>query len=228
MDLLLDLIKKNEINIYDIPINFITGEYLKALQQSIYSGIEVQVEFLYLASTLLSIKTRMLLPKTDGEEEDPRIDLVEQIIVYSQFKQLSDSLEQRMIQNLKSFDRLKNPYIHMAYEDFIIEEDVEVLDSIMKELTKRLKELSFDSSEKSSTGIIKKDPYNVEDFISKIMKNLVAFKSTSLKRLVTKADKQFIITSFLAILELLNSGLIDYHQEDNFKEIYLEKSNEQH
>ena len=75
LDLLLDLIKKNEINIYDIPINFITEEYLTAIRQNIDLGIEVQVEFLYLAASLINIKTKMLLPRSIDEDDDPRMDL---------------------------------------------------------------------------------------------------------------------------------------------------------
>ena len=98
LDLLLHLIEKNKIDIYDIPIVEITNQYMEYIRQMQREDLNVMSEFLVMAATLLDIKCRMLLPKEvneDGEEEDPRRELVEQLLQYKMYKYMADELKER-------------------------------------------------------------------------------------------------------------------------------------
>ena len=100
LDLLLHLIDKNKIDIYDIPIVEITNQYMEYIEAMEQSDLNVMSEFLLMAATLLDIKCRMLLPKEvneDGEEEDPRQELVEQLLQYKMYKYMSYELKDRQI-----------------------------------------------------------------------------------------------------------------------------------
>ena len=100
LDLLLHLIEKNKIDIYDIPIVEITSQYMEYIRQMEREDLNVMSEFLVMAATLLDIKCRMLLPKEineEGEEEDPRAELVEQLLQYKMYKYMSYELRDRQV-----------------------------------------------------------------------------------------------------------------------------------
>lgn len=217
LDLLLDLIKKNEINIYDIPINFITQEYLDTLRQSVEQGIEVQVEFLYLAATLLNIKTRMLLPKASDDEEDPRTDLVEQLIAYSRFKIVQEEFRVLFDKNLDSYDTVFDPNSFNLKTNYTLQFSLDKLSSSFKNLLNDVK------SEYSDDILIVKERYKTEDLINTIKRKLFDIDKFTLKEISKNKNKEYLITSFLAILELLNSGLIVCKQDGLFSEITIEK-----
>ena len=106
LDLLLHLIDKNKVNIYDIPIAMITDQYMEYVSQMKKEDLDVVSEFLVMAATLLDIKSRMLLPKEvdeDGNEEDPRAELVEKLIEYKLFKAMSMQLKDRQIDAVKTY-----------------------------------------------------------------------------------------------------------------------------
>jgi segregation and condensation protein A len=103
LDLLLDLIRKQEINIYDIPIAQITAQYLASMQQAMELDIELNAEFIYMAATLIQIKSKMLLPRDPAlkelgiEEEDPRQELVNQLLEHERFKSAAEMLHQKRV-----------------------------------------------------------------------------------------------------------------------------------
>ena len=221
LDLLLDLIKKNEINIYDIPINFITQEYLNTLRQNIELGIEVQVEFLYLAATLLNIKTKMLLPtkNEDEDEDDPRTNLVEQLIVYNRFKMTQSDLSTLFDKNLLSFDKNLDEDLFNTDVKYIISYNKDNLYSTFSDLILNQKQAAS-----SNEFLIVKERYKTEDLVLNIKKILFSGEGTSLREISNKQNREYLITAFLAILELLNSGLIKCEQDSPFAEIYLRKN----
>ncbi|MDD7761971.1 MAG: segregation/condensation protein A [Firmicutes bacterium] len=217
LDLLLDLIKKNEIDIYDIPINFITKEYLNAIRENTIRGIEVQVEFLYLAATLLNIKTKMLLPKKeDIEDDDPRTNLVDQLIVYSRFKYAADELSNRYNYNLKSYDRLMSADLFSNESIYIIQYNLDRLSSITNNIIK-----NFISREDFEEEAIISDKYTIEELSNYIVEKVNILGKTSLRELSKDRDKEFLITAFLSILDLLNSEKIVYSQNNLFDDIYI-------
>ena len=119
LDLLLHLIDKNKVNIYDIPIAMITEQYMEYVNQMDKEDLNVVSEFLVMAATLLDIKSRMLLPKEvneEGEEEDPRAELVEKLLEYKLFKYMSYELKDRQMDAEKSF--YKSPTVPKEVEAY--------------------------------------------------------------------------------------------------------------
>lgn len=219
LDLLLDLIKKNEVNIYDIPINFITQEYLDTLRQNADMGIEIQVEFLYLAATLLNIKTKMMLPSKDEEEDDdPRVNLVEQLIVYNRFKMTQADLFALLDNNLLSYDKSLNEDVFNTNVVYTISYNKDNLFNTFNSLINDKKQALA-----SNEILIVKERYKTEDLVQDIKNILLKDNDISLRKISNNKNREYLITAFLAILELLNSGLIVCKQESAFTDIYLSK-----
>ncbi len=219
LDLLLDLIKKNEVNIYDIPINFITQEYLDTLRQNADMGIEIQVEFLYLAATLLNIKTKMMLPSKDEEEyDDPRVNLVEQLIVYNRFKMTQADLFALLDNNLLSYDKSLDEDVFNTNVVYTISYNKDNLFNTFNSLINDKKQALV-----SNEILIVKERYKTEDLVQDIKNILLKDNDISLRKISNNKNREYLITAFLAILELLNSGLIVCKQESAFTDIYLSK-----
>nr|WP_075573642.1 segregation/condensation protein A [Ezakiella massiliensis] len=219
LDLLLDLIKKNEVNIYDIPINFITQEYLDTLRQNADMGIEIQVEFLYLAATLLNIKTKMMLPSKDEEEDDdPRVNLVEQLIVYNRFKMTQADLFALLDNNLLSYDKSLDEDVFNTNVVYTISYNKDNLFNTFNSLINDKKQALV-----SNEILIVKERYKTEDLVQDIKNILLKDNDVSLRKISNNKNREYLITAFLAILELLNSGLIVCKQESAFTDIYLSK-----
>lgn len=219
LDLLLDLIKKNEVNIYDIPINFITQEYLDTLRQNADMGIEIQVEFLYLAATLLNIKTKMMLPSKDEEEDDdPRVNLVEQLIVYNRFKMTQADLFALLDNNLLSYDKSLDEDVFNTNVVYTISYNKDNLFNTFNSLINDKKQALV-----SNEILIVKERYKTEDLVQYIKNILLKDNDISLRKISNNKNREYLITAFLAILELLNSGLIVCKQESAFTDIYLSK-----
>ena len=124
MDLLLDLIKENEIDIYDIPIFKITEEFLKYIENMKKLNLTLTSDFILMASTLLEIKSKMLLPKKEAlddeeVEEDPRLDLVESLLEYKKYKEASEILKIQEEYESKSFYKLRTEIFSMSEMDFL-------------------------------------------------------------------------------------------------------------
>lgn len=218
LDLLLDLIKKNEVNIYDIPINFITQEYLNTLRQNADMGIEIQVEFLYLAATLLNIKTKMMLPSKDEGDDDPRVNLVEQLIVYNRFKMTQADLFALFDNNLLSYDKNLDEDVFNTNVVYTISYNKNNLFNTFESLINNKKQ-ALESNE----ILIVKERYKTEDLVEDIKNILLKDNDVSLRKISNNKNREYLITAFLAILELLNSGLIVCKQESAFTDIYLSK-----
>lgn len=218
-DLLLDLIRKNKIDIYDIPINEITSQYLEYLSKASALNIEIRVEFLYLAATLINIKTNMLLPKDVDDDENLQSNLVEQLILYSKFKFQSEVLRKLYDKNKLSFTR----YTDLNYFDIgtyfkVVGSTYRLNSSINRLLNGALEDENADSQ-----TVIFKDKYKVESLAQSIIEDINKLNKLDFSKVVNKKEKNFIITAFLAVLELLNQGKINFYQEENFSDIYLEK-----
>ena len=144
LDLLLHLIEKNKVDIYDIPIVEITNQYMEYIRQMQREDLNVMSEFLVMAATLLDIKCKMLLPKEvkeDGEEEDPRQDLVEQLLQYKMYKYMSYALRDRQVD--ADLILYKNPTIPDEVLEFVEPVDLDLLlgDLTMVQLKKVFRKL---------------------------------------------------------------------------------------
>ena len=142
LDLLLHLIEKNKVDIYDIPISLITEQYLEYIDALKDEDMDIASEFLVMAATLLDIKCRMLLPKEeneDGQEEDPRQELVEKLIEYKLYKYMSYELKDRQIDANRNLykepsipDEIKNYVPPIDYDELAKDMDLSRLNNIFK------------------------------------------------------------------------------------------------
>lgn len=222
-DLLLHLIKENKIDIYDIPIALITGQYLQYIEMMKELSLEIAGEFLVMAATLIHIKSRMLLPPEEEippeEQEDPRIELVQRLLEYQKFKEGALSLRQREEEWMKVFR--KEPMSGEADEGELYLFDINLFD-LLEAFKKILDKAPPD------VGSITKETLTVKDRMSLIMEIIegqeaVRFEEvfgigTDQEESVTRVQ---LIVTFIALLELIRLGLAKAYQEREFGKIWV-------
>lgn len=230
LDLLLHLIDKNKIDIYDIPIVEITNQYMEYIREMQKKDMNIMSEFLLMAATLLDIKCRMLLPaevNEEGEEEDPRAELVEQLLQYKMYKYMSYELKDRQM------DGEMQMFKESTIPDEVKEYEVPVdLDELLDGLTlARLNHIFQDIMKKqhdkidpvrSSFGKIEKEEVTVEDKLEYLNQYITSHKKFSFRQLLQKQkSKTQIVVTFLAILEMMKMGTIWVEQENTFDDIMI-------
>ncbi|WP_026494416.1 segregation and condensation protein A [Butyrivibrio sp. WCD3002] len=230
LDLLLHLIDKNKIDIYDIPIAVITEQYMEYIRAMQKDDMEVTSEFLVMAATLVDIKCKMLLPKEvneEGEEEDPRAELVEKLLEYKMYKFMADELRERQMDADTHLYRKRNiPDEVMSYEEpldyeqLIGDANLAKLNSIFQALLKRQEDKvdpirsKFGKIEKEAVDIDQKTEY-VKNFIRE--HNRFSFRAL----LEKQHSKVEIIVTFMVILEAMKTGELTIEQEETFGEIMI-------
>ena len=230
LDLLLHLIDKNKVDIYDIPIVEITEQYLDYIKQMETEDMNVMSEFLVMAATLIDIKCRMLLPKEvneEGEEEDPRTELVEKLLEYKMCKYMSYELKDRMITAERSL--YKKPTLPrevsdykqpVDYEELIGDMTLAKLHEIFKSVMKR--QVDKIDPVRSTFGKIEKDEIDMDAKTVYIEDYIKTHRTFSFRKLLEKQhNKMEIIVTFLVILELMKIGRIGIKQEDIFADIMI-------
>ncbi len=214
-DLLLYLIKKNQIDIYDIPIAQITAEYLNYIEMMKKLNLDVASEFIVIAATLMYIKVKMLLPKdeiVEGQEEDPRTDLVQHLLEYSTFKEISEKMRLYETKKREIFERL-HP-ISISKEDKELSLDIYALIKAMDSVIERVKERKL--------YVISSESIKVKDRIIELVNELKNVESLSFFKLCNRnLNKAYIIALFLAILELLKLKIIIVKQDKLFDDINI-------
>jgi Uncharacterized conserved protein len=215
LDLLLYLIKKNEIDIYDIPIALITKQYLEYIEVLRSLNLDLAGEFLVLASTLIHIKSRMLLPiEADEEmedEEDPRAELVKQLLEYQAFKEAALQLDSRPVLERDVFKRACPLEMSGLPEDLEVFEEMDVFD-----LVKAFQQIiaKLDRTERMEIDVEK---MSLADRINEIMDKLTERKHLTFTELLEeRIDRRWILYTFLAVLELMKLKMIKAYQGDSF------------
>ena len=230
LDLLLHLIDKNKVNIYDIPIVEITQQYMLYIQQMETKNLDVMSEFLVMAATLINIKSKMLLPKDeskDDEDEDPRRELVERLLEYKMYKYISYELKDRELDAAKIL--YKGSTIPEEIANY--KEDIDTA-SLLSDLTLARLHFIFQSVIKkqvnkidpirSKFGRIEKDEINLYEKIKSIQKFGFIHKIFSFRGLLeAQSDKMEIIVIFLGVLELMKMGQIEIAQQNIFDDIMI-------
>ena len=219
LDLLLYLIKKDEVDVYDVSIERITQQYLEFMEAFKVLDLEVAGEFVVMAANLIYIKSRSLLPVAvqppdeEAEEEDPRWELVRQLVEYKKFKDAAAQLSQRELEQSKMFTRL--PEVEPAPErplgDVSVFDLINAFNGILKRINHR-----------EDLREIFEENYTVSDKIDLIIKMMAAgvpLKFTEL--FASVASRAEIVVTFLALLELIRLKQIKAAQEDAFGEITL-------
>ena len=230
LDLLLHLIEKNKIDIYDIPIVEITAQYLEYIKAMQTEDMNVMSEFLVMAATLLDIKCRMLLPKEvneEGEEEDPRAELVQKLLEYKMYKYISFELKDRQVDAActmykgrtlpKEVEEYRPP---VNYQELFGDATLGRLQDLFK-LVMRRQEEKIDPV-RSTFGNIEKDEIDMDAKTVYIEDYIHTHKTFSFRQLLEKQhSKMEVIVTFLVMLELMKLGKVSIVQEDTFEDIMI-------
>jgi len=219
MDLLLYLIRKDELDIYDIPIAHITTQYLGFLGQIHRLDIEQASDFILMAATLMRVKSQMLLPRDEqgieGEVEgDPRAELIRRLLEYQQFKEVADWLGVRK-------DERSNVYLHQHGHSPEAEGAAELRPVSLFDLLAVYKHV-IDTVPENIVHHILEEEITVEECIENILSVLDKRSRISFMDLLQGKDRHALIASFIGILELLKSQRISVQQARPFDEIWIE------
>ena len=221
LDLLLYFIKRDKIDIYDIPITQITNEYISVIDEAKTLDISIAGEFLFMASLLLRIKTQMLLPRQVDEEsldiDDPRIDLVAQLLEYKKYKNIANKLKNLHFENKDTFFRSSTKVVYDQspdISDFLQEVTLYEISKIFKE--------AIENAPTQDSFEIYRETVSLKDQKEFILQRLKTNKISSLKKLVKKLETKIeIIVTFLSLLEMIKQSEIICLQKENFKDIQI-------
>ena len=231
LDLLLHLIDKNKIDIYDIPIVEITDQYMDYIRQMEREDLNIVSEFMVMAATLIDIKCRMLLPKEvneEGEEEDPREELVQQLLEYKMYKYMSYELRDRMADASRSvYKKATLPREVLEYEepvdirellgDLTLEKLNEIYQSILRRQEDKIDPI------RSRFGQIEKEEVSLSDKMEELESYAAEHRHFSFRNLLERQHSRMqVIVTFLAVLELMKTGKITVSQEHLFDDIQIE------
>lgn len=231
LDLLLHLIDKNKIDIYDIPISEITDQYMEYVNAMNREDLDLVSEFLVMAATLLDIKAKMLLPveeNEEGEPEDPRAELVERLLEYRKYKYMSEELRDLSVGSEKM--QFRSPSIPKEVLHYRPPVD---LDALMQDVTMTRLRRIFDDvlrrqenlvdPVRSQFGKIEKETVQISDRISYVKKEISRGGRHSFRSLLKKgASRTEIVVTFLAILELIKTGDILLTEDSTRDDFVLE------
>lgn len=230
LDLLLHLLEKNKVNIYDIPIVEITNQYMEYIGEMKRQDLNIVSEFLVMAATLLDIKSRMLLPKeeTEEEEEDPRAELVQKLLEYKMYKCMSYELKDRQVDAQKVLFKLPTiPEEVKQYEEPVDLQEL-LADVTLKKLNSIFKSIMRKQEDKidpirSRFGRIEKEEVSLEERMTYLEQYAQTHRRFSFRGLLeAQSTKMEVIVTFLSILELMKTGKIHISQEHIFDDIFIE------
>lgn len=230
LDLLMHLIDKNKIDIYDIPIVEITNQYMEYIKAMQERDLNIMSEFLLMAATLLDIKCKMLLPKEineEGEEEDPRHELVEQLLQYKMYKYMSYELRDRQFDGERMM--FKEPNIPKEVLNYSEPVDLDHLlgDLTLAKLNRIFKEVIRKQDDKvdpirSKFGQIEKEEVALPEKLDFIERFAAMHRTFSFRELLERQNsKMHVVVTFLAVLELMKVGVIHIQQEFTFDDIII-------
>lgn len=226
MDLLLFFIKRDELDIYDIPISQITEEFLVYTHALQMLDLEQAGEFIVMAATLMQIKAKMLLPKpergiSEEEEEDPRAELVRRLIEYKQYKEIAEQLRNREEENRMVFYRQ-----NFLADERVIEPETpeETLRNVtLFDLLTAFKKAVDRARKRKDIHVVERIAYTVEEQTDYILSIFNQRSQVTFFELIDRLDRMGIIVTMLALLELIKNKFIAFHQDDNFEDILLYK-----
>lgn len=230
LDLLLHLIDKNKIDIYDIPIVTITSQYMEYIRAMEKRDLNIMSEFLLMAATLLDIKCKMLLPKEvneDGEEEDPREELVAQLLQYKMYKYMSFELRDlecegaQVLYKQEGLPTEVKEYVEPVDLGLLLDGvTLDRLNRVFRDVIKRINDKV--DPVRSTFGKIEKEEVTLGEKIDYVREFALTNKRFSFRQLLEKqGGKMHIVVAFLAILELMKLGEIEVSQENTFEDICI-------
>lgn len=224
LDLLCHLIDKNKMNIYDINLSEITDQYINYLKEQEKLNLEIASEFIIMASTLLYLKSKNLLPKHEEEEEEiTEEELIRRIIEYKKFKEISKVLKEQYKNNSNRYFKLQEEIklpkqkIEKNYESMLIPE-------MYKKVVERNEE-KVNQNAKNIEKIAITDNYTVASKVKEMFKALIKNKKFTFNKMFSlkKHNKQEVVTAFSGLLELSRRSKVLTKQEELFGDIEVEK-----
>ena len=231
LDLLLHLIEKNKVDIYDIPISLITEQYLEYVQAMPKEDLNVVSEFLVMAATLLDIKCKMLLPKEEDPETeeliDPREELVQKLLEYKMYKYMSQELKdmqmgtERYIYKKPTIPKEVQSYkTPPDYESLLGENTLKAPNDLFQTIVKRNEE-KVDPI-RSNFGKIKRQEVDLDKKQLEVCAYIEAHKTCSFTELLSsRRSKMDMIVTFLILLELIKVGSVSVKQDEQFADIII-------
>jgi len=221
LDLLLYFIKRDKIDIYDIPISKITSEYIDVINAAKKLDISVAGEFLFMASLLLRLKTRMLLPRKKDEEgldiDDPRISLVDQLLQYKNFKDIAYQLKDMHNENKDLFYR---PNDKISFQN--TSNPADFLNEVSLFDISKIFQYAIDNTPENSAITIQRDTISLEEQKQFIVSNFKEKSVISLTTLINKLESKLeIIVTFLAVLDMIKESELICKQKNIFDDIEI-------
>lgn len=224
LDLLLYLVKKDHLNIYDIPIARVTEQYLQYLNLMQFLDLNIAGEFLVMAATLLQIKSKMLLPAEESEQppqeqEDPRAELVRRLLEYEKFKEIAQTLREKETSQQEVFKRprsLEKEEVATNGEVYFEASLFDLITAFSQALEEIPKELFYE---------VVKDEFTIEEKIHEILHLMLVHSAIRLSELFGRAKNKIeVIVTFLSILELIRLREIVARQKGLFGEIEITRN----
>ncbi len=226
LDLLLHLIAKNKLNIYDIPIVEILEQYNKALEEMQERDLGITCEFVAMSAHLLYIKSKMLLPKHDenDDEEDPRARLVEMLLEYQRIKEVSGTLNSRAENGFDMYTKMPeqiSPDKSYKYSHDRMDLRLAILSMLERAETKIPPKIT------NFAGIVGREVYSVGKKVAYILKRLLSTKKTSFLDLFDSVrTRSEVVATFLAVLELCKTNRIQISDDTEDISLLTEETNE--
>lgn len=231
-DLLYHLIEKNKIDIYNIPISSLTDQYIEFIENSNSKDMDNMSEFIVMATTLLEIKSKMLLPKIKDEnnqnDKDPREELVKKLIEYKKFKNIADDFRKREKSSSFIYFKSKNNNLKFfedneeSFEEFMKNVTLEDIFKAFENVMNR-KEAKIDHV-RNSFKSVERDLYTIDEKIDYIRDLIFLTPKITFKSIFRKSvAKTEIVVTFLALLELIKMKDIFVEQDKTFGEIIIKK-----
>lgn len=220
LDLLLHLIKKSNIDIYDISLVEITNQYLDYINKMEELNLDIASEYLVLASELLQYKSSMLLPKKeetlDDYEEDFKSELIKKLVDYKKYKEVCETF--KVLEENRSNFYTKTPSDISLYSEKSLNNDNVTVDDLIDAFKKFMERREFEKP--LNTKITTKE-LSVSDRVVEIRNMLRNKKSVNFMELFTRRDKSYVVVTFLSILEMAKDLEISIEQDNNFNDIII-------
>ena len=225
IDLLLYFIRRDELDIYDIPISEITKEFIKTVEVWKKMHLHVAGDFIVMASTLMRIKAKLLLPRPELDDEgeiiDPRTELILQLVEYKRFKNAAELLGNLSNQRELNFPRQLEHLIDEELDDF--EENI-IINASLYDLAKVFKN-AIDNMPVVSQFELSREPVKLEEQKEFILKHFDGDGRLKFSTVLNKLDTRMkIVVTFLAILDMVREGLCSLHQNEIFGELEMQKT----
>ena len=225
IDLLLYFIRRDELDIYDIPISEITKEFVRTVEEWKKMHLHVAGDFIVMASTLMRIKAKLLLPRPELDDEgeiiDPRTELIQQLVEYKRFKNAAELLGNLSSERELNFPRKLEPSLEEDIQDF--EENI-IINASLYDLAKVFKN-AIDNMPVVSQFELSREPVKLEEQKEFILKHFDGDGRLKFSTILSKLDTRMkIVVTFLAILDMVREGLCSLQQNEIFGELELQKT----